>query len=1070
MKVSKAISILALLYAGEALSGFCAMNPELTFDSERSEANLKNYTKSFTNVLSRESLSSEYEVEYAFNRYKDRLTNESEKISDIIDIERDAIETDDIAGFIIGCALSIPSFIEANEDDYATALHKASADLACIPVIGQLLGLADMITESLNQRKEIEEVNNIITALNNGSSLVLDDSNMPEHKLGLEVWNNYESSMNQVWSDIDEDINEHNKKINQRIEDGIAILLKNNYNSLSAEFFNDNSYFTELIEDLNKIPFKQYEIHREYHSIETNKFCLDGSFNGCLSGVIDDFMKRYKKEFNFNVVKYSNIINHSLVNEKIRINNNRNIYKDDFDNKKGEYLSSASSVFDVFKKTSLAKISEIRDFEYRKVNNIDEDGRKEDTDCWQPTITCTPNTCESKLSYVCEYYKYNADEDYGVGGYVYYKEKIETKHKELLEYINHSNIDYYIDLQPKMVNKYYLNEDLDIQQISNTLTGLISSDAYIGDYRKYSDNYDIIHEYLDSNEFLGKSSKIYSRIFEHIKQNIDQAGSRIGSLGYLKPLELRSNYILGQTYAFPYTNSAGEGNLRYYRNINEYTSSMPTSASSTKDWEYLGTTDILTGYDVSFHAGDIVINEKKELYQRVKNDSYAHSKIPEDRAETFVSDWNYIGTEDNLSDVKGEINYWNAIKYSESKNYVPGDIVYSYSENDNSYDYYILAKEIDERNITPSFRRSNFYWRYLPGGYPKFMTNDFGSEGYYGKGGLPFVALYPVGSENKRLIISHGNLIDSIQLEWFDPDSQTTKRSLKFGGEGGVKSTFESMGVNSVMTYQDSGFASNYVTGLKFSLDNGLEYNFGNQESKSVAKTIDSCNIEGIHGRSGNYIDSLGFYNNCGTTKILNSPIIENRKPQYSVTDNDMVKEILESGKIKELFYEYESLYLVINEASFISIPNGIPINSNLTISSTVEPYLSVDYGGIVDNIKPGTYNFSSYLLDEDGWKNSRTTRISDHNILDNIIKDEYLFLSYLDRSDELELNVHDIIDKITLPQEANIWDRVVIHNVTDSVVIVYYGDREFVIFPRTTANAHYGINYATYKGEWYVY
>ncbi|KAH7673903.1 Mannose-binding lectins domain-containing protein [Dioscorea alata] len=132
-----------------------------------------------------------------------------------------------------------------------------------------------------------------------------------------------------------------------------------------------------------------------------------------------------------------------------------------------------------------------------------------------------------------------------------------------------------------------------------------------------------------------------------------------------------------------------------------------------------------------------------------------------------------------------------------------------------------------------------------------------------GQGGVPWDD--GVYSTVRQIVITHGTAIDSIRIEY--DRKGTSLWSVKHGGNGGAKTDkvpldhpteilttvsghFGSMTNGSPIIIRSLTFHSNYSKYGPFGLEQGTQFSC----------PINGAKIVGFHGRSGWYVDSIGFY------------------------------------------------------------------------------------------------------------------------------------------------------------------------------------------------------------------
>lgn len=132
-----------------------------------------------------------------------------------------------------------------------------------------------------------------------------------------------------------------------------------------------------------------------------------------------------------------------------------------------------------------------------------------------------------------------------------------------------------------------------------------------------------------------------------------------------------------------------------------------------------------------------------------------------------------------------------------------------------------------------------------------------------GQGGVPWDD--GVYSTVRQIVITHGTAIDSIRIEY--DRKGTSLWSVKHGGNGGAKTDkvpldhpteilttvsghYGSMTNGSSIIIRSLTFHSNYSKYGPFGLEQGTQFSC----------PINGAKIVGFHGRSGWYVDSIGFY------------------------------------------------------------------------------------------------------------------------------------------------------------------------------------------------------------------
>jgi hypothetical protein len=127
---------------------------------------------------------------------------------------------------------------------------------------------------------------------------------------------------------------------------------------------------------------------------------------------------------------------------------------------------------------------------------------------------------------------------------------------------------------------------------------------------------------------------------------------------------------------------------------------------------------------------------------------------------------------------------------------------------------------------------------------------------YGGNGGNSFTDDLTTEKIITRVIVRHGELVDSIQLRW--KTSSGDRSGERHGGGGGAESYFDLNEGECIESI--SGEAGDFVRKLAFKTNAGKEYTFGKGGCGSKPFTIDvkGKKILGFWGRSGAYLDAIG--------------------------------------------------------------------------------------------------------------------------------------------------------------------------------------------------------------------
>lgn len=130
------------------------------------------------------------------------------------------------------------------------------------------------------------------------------------------------------------------------------------------------------------------------------------------------------------------------------------------------------------------------------------------------------------------------------------------------------------------------------------------------------------------------------------------------------------------------------------------------------------------------------------------------------------------------------------------------------------------------------------------------------STQYGGGGGDVFSDDLTQSCRVQQVNIQAGDFIDAIQMEYVTPSGQVIIGPLH-GGPGGNAVSFELAPNEQIVAI--SGSAGDFVDSLKFTTSLGKVWGpYGG--SGGAPFSINGANVGGIFGRSGQFLDAIGFY------------------------------------------------------------------------------------------------------------------------------------------------------------------------------------------------------------------
>ena len=134
------------------------------------------------------------------------------------------------------------------------------------------------------------------------------------------------------------------------------------------------------------------------------------------------------------------------------------------------------------------------------------------------------------------------------------------------------------------------------------------------------------------------------------------------------------------------------------------------------------------------------------------------------------------------------------------------------------------------------------------------------SDAYGGKGGNPFneIPTPRCNSALSKVVIRSGKYIDAIELTYVSNEDGSYSTLPRLGGNGGHESAFDIdvRGGEKIKSIQVR--SGEFVDHLNFTTNKGRSVAFGGYGGSqfSIAET---CDLQGIYGRAGEYLDAIGF-------------------------------------------------------------------------------------------------------------------------------------------------------------------------------------------------------------------
>lgn len=134
-------------------------------------------------------------------------------------------------------------------------------------------------------------------------------------------------------------------------------------------------------------------------------------------------------------------------------------------------------------------------------------------------------------------------------------------------------------------------------------------------------------------------------------------------------------------------------------------------------------------------------------------------------------------------------------------------------------------------------------------------------EGLWGgQGGSPWTE--GIYSDIKTILIKHGDMIDSIRLDYIIRGKSTSRtvQGYQHGGTGGVETTINVAASGSPITKVHGCADDKFLRQLTFINEKGYQYGPYGKPIGNTFETKTSGKIVGFCGRSGQYVDALGVY------------------------------------------------------------------------------------------------------------------------------------------------------------------------------------------------------------------
>lgn len=753
--------------------------------------------------------------------FQSDLTAEISESELVTTLDESLLDAEGVAGLVAGCIQSVPEAIKTHEDQYATALDKASADLSCIPVVGQILGFVDTLIKFEKEKKERAKVNGLMDKLNSANGLNLDDSHFPEHAT-IDDWIvSFKINSSYIPGELLKTLRSYNMHIKHDQVTKLDYHLDLIANHYAKKFFDDNPKLKHILQQAKDKNVTKSE----------------------LTELLDPFILSYKSFNGVDTNLYITAVNHMIATNVLTF---RDLTKKIGDNKIDHAIDDAVTKLNKYINTLLLKIEDIRKYEYKLKNNLNGKGQSLDSACW------------NESEYTCEYFIYNRNNDHGVGGWVQRRQEIydytdsytvpamQAQWSKLSENLQASRTNIENELYSKV-----LNHTDKVVHYHNTFSSTILSDAGFGDALKYKK---IIHEaYIVSRQKngFGSLNLLYSKIFREVAEAFSDAENDNAPIQYVA----NSSYEYGKIYS----KESQDGNEIWYRYLGQNNRPL-TELQSNEEWDLIGSNNILSSTNgISKH--DIAMNSSKGMFEFIgyKN---PYLTIPSEK-DSDKRNWNFVGYYEDKSIIPASDSVGTVVRFH-SSNLNLGDIVTRRYLEDNVWktSYYTLSSKDGSGNYEsiPNRNYSNSNWSYSGEKIPLLKSWSFGIERYR-KDGKSFQLVFPRYATNRKIYSKYGDYLDSVYLAWTNPVTGLTERTHSVGGDGGDYRNhiaLRKLNDEEVNVYYGRSFTSDSVRGIE------IFYNtLGHRTSPNKAVIKHLCNISGVTGRFGDMVDRIGFINQC---------------------------------------------------------------------------------------------------------------------------------------------------------------------------------------------------------------
>lgn len=522
-----------------------------------------------------------------------------------------------------------------------------------------------------------------------------------------------------------------------------------------------------------------------------------------------------------------------------------------------------------FNNEILNKIAKLRKAEIEISKNLTSDGKSKEAVCYDGSI------------YICKVFHYNKSIDVE---YKKYKANLTSKLDETFNNIGspimevRSNI---TGIVKKMKSKYIKYDPSNNENIKSTLKSYLFPFSGYGNFQEYLKIIGGAKVALASTTSFYNGGRgtnvtykfgawnIYSDVFGLMYDSLNEID------GLIKPSNRYLDYFNGDkvSYGYTYKYQHNDGTIGLYRSLVDKKHGESIQENKTKgDWVYEGNYFFIDKNTMkSALPGDkhIKIIEDGRIKHRLLfehgNGSLGQGNWEQSPGNDYYRfNWKYLGYLDSIKDQDWPTLYWKAKKWRESGLKVGDIVVTSINSSGGKVSnnaFFRLERETPSGGYPklPLNVDGNKYWSFLGNKHPRSQTWQYGAEG--NPGGYPppggyFQALFPKYSTNRKIKVKYGHFLDSIYLEWKNPTTNKVERSIRFGGEGGTAETEFKMDFKNKITIY-------YGRNQNVDSISGLDRYRGSYNSRHAVEITGLCEIIGIKGRSGSFIDKLGFFNKC---------------------------------------------------------------------------------------------------------------------------------------------------------------------------------------------------------------